>query len=320
MEIWPYSTQLNGSNQSPKRTKQKANRASEKYKDGSSSESEGVGLVAYHILSVGQQDGWIVDSGATSHMCNDQKLFSELHPIEKPLEVLLGDGHVLNAAGSGVVLLPNGKMRRCKLRSVLYVPSLSYNPLSVSRVAQSGKVTKFGRLACHILNANHKVIARATKVGSLYHLDCETSPELVNLADKPAGEDIWHRRFGHLGTRNLQKLANNKMVDGFDYNATKEVRFCESCVQGKHHRNKFPVNESKRAREPLDLVQSDLCGKMNAKSLSGAEYFLTFIDDKTHYVWVYVLKHKHEVYTVNESKRAREPLDLVQSDLCKKER
>ena len=87
---------------------------------------------------------------------------------------------------------------------------------------------KFGRLACHILNANHKLIGRATKMGSLYHLDCETSPE---LADKPAREDIWHRWFGHLETRNLQKLANNKMVDGFDYNATKEVRFCESCVQ-----------------------------------------------------------------------------------------
>ena len=36
---------------------------------------------------------------------------------------------------------------------------------------------------------------------------------------------------------------------------------------------------------------------MNAKSLSGAEYFLTFIDDKTHYIWVYVLKRKDEVYT-----------------------
>ena len=83
-------------------------------------------------------------------------------------------------------------------------------------------MTKFGRLACHILNANHKLIARATKVGSLYHLDC---PELINLADKPAREDIWHRRFSHLGTRNLHKLENNKMVDGFDYNATKKSDF-----------------------------------------------------------------------------------------------
>ena len=32
------------------------------------------------------------------------------------------------------------------------------------------------------------------------------------------------------------------------------------------------------------------------KSLSGAEYFLTFIDEKTRYIWVYVLKHKSGVF------------------------
>ena len=35
---------------------------------------------------------------------------------------------------------------------------------------------------------------------------------------------------------------------------------------------------------------------MSAKSLGGAEYFLTLIDDNTHYVWVYPLKHKNEVF------------------------
>ena len=35
-------------------------------------------------------------------------------------------------------------------------------------------------------------------------------------------------------------------------------------------------------------------GKINAKSLSGGEYFLTFID--TRYIWIYVLKHKDEVF------------------------
>ena len=67
-------------------------------------------------------------------------------------------------------------------------------------------------------------------------------------------------------------------------------------LKGKHHRSKFPINEHERAKEPLALVHSDLCGKMNAKSLSGAEYFLTFIDDHTHYVWIYNLKHKDEVF------------------------
>ena len=47
---------------------------------------------------------------------------------------------------------------------------------------------------------------------------------------------------------------------------------------------------------PLELVHSDVCGKMNSPSLGGGEYFLTFIDDCTHYTWVYVLKHKSEVF------------------------
>ena len=53
---------------------------------------------------------------------------------------------------------------------------------------------------------------------------------------------------------------------------------------------------SRRADEPLSLVHSDLCGKMNEKSLSGAEYFLSFIDDKTRFVWVYFLKRKDQVF------------------------
>ena len=43
-------------------------------------------------------------------------------------------------------------------------------------------------------------------------------------------------------------------------------------------------------------MHSDLCGKMNEKSLSGAEYILSFIDDKTRYVWVYFLKSKDQVF------------------------
>ena len=35
---------------------------------------------------------------------------------------------------------------------------------------------------------------------------------------------------------------------------------------------------------------------MNTESLSEAEYFLTFIDDKTRYTWVYVLKRKDQVF------------------------
>ena len=74
------------------------------------------------------------------------------------------------------------------------------------------------------------------------------------------------------------------------------MKFCEACVDGKHHRCKFPTSGGSRSKEPLGLVHSDVCGKMSAKSLSGAEYFLTFIDNTTRYVWVYILKRKDEVF------------------------
>ena len=41
---------------------------------------------------------------------------------------------------------------------------------------------------------------------------------------------------------------------------------------------------------------SDICGRLEAKSLCGAEYFVTFIDDKSRYVWIYILKNKSKVF------------------------
>ena len=62
------------------------------------------------------------------------------------------------------------------------------------------------------------------------------------------------------------------------------------------------LNKERKQRDhetsvrPLEVVHSDVCGKLKNKSLSGAEYFLTFIDDKTHFTWVYTLKKKDEVF------------------------
>ena len=71
----------------------------------------------------------------------------------------------------------------------------------------------------------------------------------------------------------LQKLANKNLVDDFDLSQT--LTFCEACSQGKQHRNKFIPSSG--ADELLELVHSDVCGKMNEKSLGGVEYFLTLI-------------------------------------------
>ena len=64
-------------------------------------------------------------------------------------------------------------------------------------------------------------------------------------------------------------------------------------MDGKHHRSSFPISSSRRATK---LVHSDVCRRLEVKSISGAEYFITFIDDKSRYVWIYILKNKSEVF------------------------
>ena len=267
------------------------------------SDSESSGLIASHALSVQsskEQCVWVVDSGATCHMCHDVKLFTTLCQIEEPIEVMLGDNHALTATGRGEVVLdmvlPNGESKSCTLHNVLYVPKLAYNLISVTKASQTGKVVKFTKSACYVLDKRHKIIAKATKVGDLYLIDHKVNHKRVNVArQSDTKEDIWHKRYGHLGLSNLQMLVRKKLVNGFDFDMTRELAFCEACPEGKQHRTKFQ-SSNRRADDLLGLVHSDVCGKINAKSLGGAEYFLSFIDDKTRYVWVYCLKHKDQVF------------------------
>ena len=205
-------------------------------------------------------------------MCSDKKLFRELNYLSRPQEVTLGDRHVLEATAEGVVslqmCLPKGSTKRCNLQNVLFVPKLSYNLLRVSKVSEAGKTTKFNNSGCEILNENNKIIAYATRVGNLYYLELSRSPQQMNVAEKENKERLWHRRYGHLNEHSLQKLAKKELVERFDYNETNNVGFCEI---GKHHRSHFETSKS-HTKELLELVHSDVCGKMNEKLIGEAEY------------------------------------------------
>ena len=89
------------------------------------------------------------------------------------------------------------------------------------------------------------------------------------------------------------------MVNGLDYKkhiSKDKIGFCEPCAEGKQQHTKFPHNESTRATKVLDLVHTDVCGKMDKPSLSGKEYFISFIDDKSRYAWTYPLRKKSDAF------------------------
>ena len=153
---------------------------------------------------------WIIDSGATSHMCCNDKLFESLQPLQHPVKVSIGDGHELHAKGIGSVNLRvncDGKRSSCHLRDVLYVPHLEYNLISISKAGQAGKVSRFDGSKCEIMTKEGTVIASGVCEGSLYSLTVEN--ECANITS-----DAWHRRYGHLNYQSLCMLKNKGMVTG----------------------------------------------------------------------------------------------------------
>ena len=178
---------------------------------------------------------------------------------------------------------------------MLYVPKLCYNLLSVSTTTNNGHAARFVDNKCEII-CSGKLVAVGKKVGNLYHLNCENNHvNVCNQKSTDKSEKLWHRRLCHIGFDNVRKLHNKQMVDGLDIKLDDNTIFCEQCCDGKQNRLPFPKIE-KPKRDPLELIHSDVCGMINPNSYGEGKYFVTFIDDATHFTWVYILKSKDEVF------------------------
>ena len=98
---------------------------------------------ALAVSHAGSSDSWIMDWGATSHMCSAKEWFSDYDVLQKPGRVSVGDGRVLKVVGCGKVRLlmrlPGDKVKRCVFHDVLHVPYLSCNLVSVSKVSEKAR-------------------------------------------------------------------------------------------------------------------------------------------------------------------------------------
>ena len=145
--------------------------------DSSDEEEECIALLHESaITKKTKTNNWVVDSGANRHMCNDGEKFVEFRYLkpDESRKVRVGDGFSLEAIGKGTIKVrtksTNGKITKCVLRDVLYVPDLRFNLLSVSRTVKGGKTVNFSESGCQILNGSD-VVVTGIKVDNLYHLN-----------------------------------------------------------------------------------------------------------------------------------------------------
>ncbi|KAE8968704.1 hypothetical protein PR002_g27664 [Phytophthora rubi] len=69
---------------------------------------------------------------------------------------------------------------------------------------------------------------------------------------------------------------------------------CAGCCMGKIGEDNFPRN-SEKVVNSADLIHSDVLGPIQTKTPGSCAYAVTFIDDFSRHVTVYLMKKKAEV-------------------------
>lgn len=86
---------------------------------------------------------------------------------------------------------------------------------------------------------------------------------------------------------------------------------CDACQQGKSHQLPYPKSTSVSS-SPLDLVFSDVWGPA-PQSVGRFNYYVSFIDVYSKFIWIYLIRHKSEVF-----ERFRDFQNLVERQFDRK--
>nr|GEU60626.1 hypothetical protein [Tanacetum cinerariifolium] len=103
---------------------------------------------------------------------------------------------------------------------------------------------------------------------------------------------LWHCRLRHINKKRIEKLQHDGLLD---LTHIKSLEKCVACMSGKMARKPYS-HQVERAKDPLRLIYTDVCGPFKIMSRQEAYYFVTFTNDFSRYGYVYFLKHKHEVF------------------------
>nr|CAI5870545.1 unnamed protein product [Callosobruchus analis] len=98
---------------------------------------------------------WLINSGAASHMWS-KELLSNL--TEQDVQIAVADYSTMKCFGVGEVQVDldiDGQKDTKVITNVMYVPSLSTNLVSVSRVTKKGYCVVFDEMSCKVYNKNN---------------------------------------------------------------------------------------------------------------------------------------------------------------------
>jgi hypothetical protein len=161
------------------------------------------------------KEDWIIDSGCSNHMTNDDKKLEDMTDYKGGREVLIADNSRLAISHVGKTTIPRYGPHQLQLNKVYHVPGLKKNLLSVSQLTEEGKYVLFGPEGVSIYR-KVKVIGTPILEGkrrqSVYILSAESA--YVDKTRRSETGDLWHAHLGHVNYRKLKEMMQKQVFKG----------------------------------------------------------------------------------------------------------
>jgi hypothetical protein len=182
---------------------------------------------------------------------------------------------------------------------VLFVLGLKKNLISFSSLQDRGLEVSFKGTEVLIHPKRFNITSGrviGTRDGKLYRVLFQPLHSLVASSGSNNSSqwcELWHCRMAHLHHGALRSLR--EIVTGMPQFNIEHQDVCRGCTLGKYTKTVFPSSDN-RSAGVLELIHTIICGAMSSVSLSGCDYYVTFIDDHSRKTWIYFLKIKSEVF------------------------
>ncbi|WVZ50187.1 hypothetical protein U9M48_001464 [Paspalum notatum var. saurae] len=234
--------------------------------------------------------------GATDHITSELNKLSMRGKYNggDQIHTASGSGMDISYIGQSVLHTPD---RNLLLNNVLHVPQAKRNLVSVHHfTTDNNAYLEF--LPSHFfvkVQETKKTILKGGCQGGLYPFPSSVSAssrKYVYSAIRPSVER-WHHRLGHPSISVIRQVVSSNNLP-CESNKSSLESVCDACQQAKSHQLPYPKSSSVSS-VPLELVFSDVWGPA-PDSVGRKKYYVSFIDDFSKFTWLYLIKHKSEVF------------------------
>lgn len=245
-----------------------------------------IGFVA-NVFEQQQKHKWILDSGCTSHYCNDISMLSEIKTDIS--NAICANGESLKIDKIGTVYMEN-ENNNITLTNVKFNQNFAQNLISIPKLIEHGATVMLkGNEA--IIEYNQQIVMKGMKRNGLYYL----TSKLINKTEKVllvnSNENLIHNRIGHIGNSALKLLRDKEAIKGIETIDINNIEKCETCLISKAHRNAFGNKSGReKAREPLERIHCDL----SSLKCPNERYVSVIIDEYSRRGSIKILNYKSE--------------------------